>query len=72
MPLGSLMHDHYFTVCSFNREGAGCSTCAINYIGSKCTECVPGFFGYPDCKGNIRKFQSFLSHTQKKLVILSV
>ena len=31
---------------------SGNCTCKENYIGSKCTECVPGFFGYPDCKGN--------------------
>ena len=45
--------------CSLNNsktqdcDASGSCTCEENYSGSKCTDCANGFFGYPECKGNL-------------------
>ena len=46
-----------FTVCPFNKYGVGCGTCKVNYNGSNCIDCASGYFGYPECNGNIHCFE---------------
>ena len=50
---------HYHLACNCHAQGSvssacdsnGVCKCYTNVIGNKCTSCMPGYFGFPNCKG---------------------
>ena len=46
--------------CKSVFQGPKCMHCKnSNHTGSRCDDCIPGYYGFPDCKGNINPMLDF-------------